>query len=545
MHMATQPMIDHRSDATKLQDRAINGALASLDAGRDVFISAPTGSGKSRKFSVIAADRAHKGQRVLVLAHRQKLVHQAEENMDRGAPRPATTSKGMHGHIDQSEQVVYSTVQTAHDRRKELMRYDLVVFDEAHHVTEKNKEYAETIEALRRANPDIQMLALSATPPEGYLGLDPALQKADRHVITFEEAIETRLVRLPDTRTPRMLYTNNDSLEDVVERHRKSKTSGTFESGIAKQISQMRGSDWAEQLASQYERNLADKRVLCFFDSIKEAKAFAAEMAERNIPVAAIHSGQSVKQNDAYREAYETGKVKALISVDMISEGYDIDCDGILLDKKTTSATEYKQIIGRESRSHGEDKAGGKAILLDTGASTHIHGDIAILAQMQTTQGHLERKTFSASDFLPDAPTQRFKGWVPLEIPGSEGKAWGTNLNNKIVYVTQVGEGFAAFEKANGKKGEGVKLLNIEGMPVKGRFTHETLGEWVAKSVKDTGNSITNLMAKTRTGTTRLEAMVSEDWKKSASTVRSTVEMFKQYPMAAMAHQVNQQRAMA
>lgn len=543
--MATRLKTDDRSDATKLQDRVINGALKSLNAGRHVFISAPTGCGKSRKFSVIAANRAEMGQRVLVLANRQKLVLQADENMQRWAARPATTSIGMFGDIDQSEQIVYSTIQTAHHRRDNLLKYDLVVLDEAHHVTEKNKEYAETMEALRRTNPKIQLLALSATPPEGYVGLDPALRTADRHVMTFEEAIETRLVRLPDTRTPRMMYTTHDNLEDLVERHRRSKTSGTFESGIAKQISQMRGPDWAEQLANQYERVLAGKKVLCFFDSIKDAKAFAAEMTEREIPVAAIHSGQSVKQNDLCRAAYETGAVRTLISVDMISEGYDIDCDGILLDKKTTSATEYKQIIGRESRGHGEDQGDNKAILLDTGASTLIHGDIAILAQMQTTQGNLERKTFSASDFLPDAPSQRFKGWVPLEIPGSDGKAWGTNLNNKIVYVAQVGQGFAAFEKANGKKGEGVKLLNIEGIPVKGRFTHEALGEWVAKAVKDTGNSITNLMARTRSGPTRLETMVSEDWKRSASTVRSTVEMFKQYPSAALAHQVNQQRAMA
>jgi superfamily II DNA or RNA helicase len=544
--MVQKGEIDHRSDATRLQDRVIDGAISSLDAGRDVFIMAPTGSGKSRKFSVIAAQRALAGQRVIVMAHRQKLVHQAAENMERWAPRPVETSIGMHGHIDQSGDVVYSTIQTAHERRGHLERYDIAIFDEAHHVTDKNVEYRETIEALRRQNPDIQFIGLSATPPDGYHGLDHALQRADRHVITFEEAIAARLVRLPDTKTPRMLYNTHDSLEDVVERHRKSRTSGSFESGIAKQIGQMRGDDWAEQLANQYERVLGERRSLCFFDSIREAKAFAAEMEERGIPVATIHSGQSLKQNDAHRLAYENRKVNALISVDMISEGYDIDCDGILLDKKTTSATEYKQIIGRESRGHGrDDDERGKAILLDTGASTLMHGDIAILAQMQTTQGNLERKTLSGPDFLPTSPDQRFKGWVQLDMPETGAKAWGTNLNNTIVYVTEMEKGFAAFHKVKQGKTEQIKLLSIEGQSVMGRFTGETLGDWIAKSVQKNGSSITNLMAKNKAGVTRLEAMISDDWKKSASSVKSSVEMFSRFPAPAMAQQAERQRAMA
>lgn len=541
--MVDSAKMDIRSPATKLQDRAINGVIDSFDQGKDAFLYGPTGVGKSRMFSVVAADRADKGERVLVLSHRQSLVTQGEENMEKWVDRPVTTSIGMNGDIDQTGDVVYSTVQTAHQKKDDLQKYDVVIVDEAHHVTDQNEEYRETLKKLMADNPNIKIMGASATPPEGYEGLHPRLKAADKHVITFEEAIETNLVRLPETRTPSMLYTDHNTIEKVVASKRKSSKSADLETGVGKAVTKMRGDDWAEQLVNKYEEHLVKKKTLAFFDSIKDANAFIAEALERNHPVAALHSGQSKAENDNLKAAFKDGRIKLLASVDMISEGYDIDCTGILLDKKTTSPTEYKQILGRGSRGHG-DEDGPIAVMVDTGASTHMHGNIAAQAIVQTMRGEIERKTRSNESLLPDSPDTAFKPWVEMKVPGTDQKIWGTSVDGGVVYAVPTETGYAAFNSVVERKVAQVRLIQIENES-KGRPSREAFADWVADKVLTNATGIASLIGTRKGDKTQLEHIVAEDWKKNAGSIQKNLEEFRKYPAVSVQRQAAMQQRQA
>ncbi len=395
---------------------------------------------------------------------------------------------------------------------------------------------------LREKNPALLMIGASATPPEGYEGLDPALKGADKHVMTFEEAVRVKLVRLPETKCPAMLYEDNQRIEHVVAKHRKSRTSAALESGISKELGRMRGDDWAEQAVSKYQQYMEGRRTLAFFDSIKEADAFVVEARSREIEVGAIHSRQSDKENEALREAFEGRQIAILVSVDMISEGYDIDCDAVLLDKKTTSATEYKQIIGRASRGHGED-GDERPLLVDLGASTHIHGDIVTQAQMQTVRGELERNSINGADLLPDKVKGKLNPWIELKIPGTERSVYGTSVDGAIVYAAPTPSGYAAFQsrteltgpRKGSRNGARIDLMKLEGERP-GLVREQAMGDWVAEAILRNEKSISRLMARTgRDAGSELERMVAADWQKNSGSIERSISMLSQFPAAARA----------
>lgn len=525
-----------KSAATKLQDRTIKGARKSIANGHDVFIEGPTGVGKTRKFSVIAEEEVAKGKNVIIFAARKSLVKQNGDAFDQWSSKKVETTRGMAGQIDQSGSVVYSTIQTAHDRRNELISYDVAIFDEGHHAREDNPEYAQTMDALVKANPNIVFVAVSATPPPEYDGIHPRLKNADRHVITYAEAIEAKLIDLPETITPLMHLEENQSVEAVVDRHRKAKTGVDLESGISKELGRLRGDDWAHQLVNVYERHLEDRKVLGFFDSIKEATAFMTEAQGRGHQADIIHSRMTTKQNEQAVADFRSGRSKLLVSVDMIGEGLDVDADGVLLDKKTTSRQQYQQIVGRESRSHGVNKA-VKSKLVDTGASTHIHGEISALAQIQNVRGGIDRNTVTPESLLPDAGKAKFNHWVEKKRPDQKESVWGTSMDGKIVYAVPTATGYVAFLSSRAKTGAKIDLLEIDGQR-KGRPTREAMGKWVSDAMRRNEYDLGRLTGRISSGVTELARMIDEDWSRNAGSIEKSIGMLtSQMPAVAAQRQ--------
>lgn len=517
--------------ATSLQDRLIAEAVGSIEAGRDALLYAPTGAGKSRKFSLIAEDQVRKNRRVIVMAGRQKLVRQGARAMDRWSRHPVETSIGMDGHIDHSGQVVYTTVQTAHDHRDNLPRYDVAIIDEAHHAKRDNPEYTETMDALVRANPGIRFVAVTATPPEEYAGLHPRLVAADKHIMTFEEAIEARLIDLPETITPALVMKDHRSVREVVDSHRRGSTSATMEAGISREISRITPEDWHHQVANLYERTLAGRRVLAFYDTIKEANGFADEVRARGMPVEIIDSRRSLAANERSMESFQQGKSPLLVSVDMISEGVDLDADGILLAKRTTSAQEYKQIIGRESRSHGTTRE-RKALLVDIGASTYMHGDIAAQAQMQTLRGGIERNTLGPDDLLPGATTSGFRPWVEMRSESTGRSVAGTSVDGAIVYAAPNGDRYAVFRSVEDRKGQRFEMMQI-GEDRKGMTSGAALGQWICEAVRRNERQLSQLVGNRRDGASHLMRMVERDWQRHQDTIDKTLSLLGTHAIAA------------
>jgi DNA repair protein RadD len=118
----------------------------------------PTGGGKTVCFSYIAQAASIKGNRVLILVHRQELLDQASRAMP--APHGIIAANRA---MDLSHTVQVASVQTVARRLHLLPRdfFQLLVVDEAHHTTAGT--WAKVIAHFHAA----KLLGVTATPIRG------------------------------------------------------------------------------------------------------------------------------------------------------------------------------------------------------------------------------------------------------------------------------------------------------------------------------------------------------------------------------------------
>lgn len=500
------------TEATRLQERVILGAEKSLAAGRNAMIDAPTGAGKSRMFSRVAENGHLRGERTLILSHRQNLAKQALKNVQRWTGADIDTSLGIDGKLDQSGQVVSTTIQTANANLDKIEAYDRAVFDEGHHAMKGNSDYENIIDALKKANPNISIVAVSATLPDDRSRLIDDLAKADVHSITFEDALNARLIDLPRTATPPEMLANNMTVADIVQEHR-GKNKGADIDGIGAEIGRNLPENWNETMAWHYAKNFDQVPTLSFFDTVKEAEDFAKEVREFGIEIETLHSGKGKNANADILENFETGKLKGIASVDMISEGFDVDAKGLFLGKKTTSLREYKQIIGRGSRSYGEDKA-EKALLLDMGASTLMHGEITAQAAANNLRKAIDGKSM-APEIAPESEKARAI-WKPID--GT--KAYAAPIGDRVVYALPSPNGYIAMASSTDRKGARLNLLEIDGQR-RGQPSREAFIEWSTEAIRGSERSLARIMS-SKGG---VDAVIEADWKRNGPSVQKNIEL--------------------
>lgn len=503
------------SAADRLQDRVIEDTEKSVTEGRDVAVDAPTGSGKSRMFSKMTENAIKKGEHTIILNNRKNLARQAAANIRKWSDSDLSVSIGVEGNFDQSGDIVSTTVQTANLHIDEMKKYDRVVVDEGHHALEDNTDYTNILDALRERNPDIRMVAASATFPDGMEGMYPAFREADRHVITFEEAIEAKLIDLPVTITPNERLKNGKTIEEMVGNSQR-RGRGSDPEGIGTSVRKALPDDWVETSAWHYAKNLSDRQSLSFFDTVKDAEAFAKEVREHGLDVRTIHSGRKSADNDRALEDFAAGRIQGLVSVDMLSEGYDIDARGLFVGKTTTSLKEFRQIIGRGARSFGEEKS-EKTLMVDMGASTHMHGNITAQADINNLAKNIESTSRQTIDLSPESDQARAI-WRPVE----GGKAYAATIDNTVVYAVPNDTGYIAMQSLKDRKGHRIQLLDIEGER-KGRPSKEAFRSWSEDAIRRSERSLARIMSKEG----GIDSLIAEDWSRNAVSVNRNIEMMR------------------
>lgn len=500
------------TEATRLQEGVVLKVEKSLSEGRNAMIDAPTGSGKSRQFSRIAENGVKVGERTIILSHRQNLAKQALRNIERWAGEDIKTSLGIDGELDQSGQVVSTTVQTANSNLNKLQAYDRAVFDEGHHALVGNVDYENIVSALKKANPDISLVAVSATLPDDRSRLIEDFQKADVHSISFEEAVNARLIDLPRTVSPPELLKNNRTIADMVQEYR-GRNAGAEIEDIGASVKKQLPDDWHETMAWHYAKNFADKPSLAFLDTVKDAEKFAKEVREYGVEIETLHSGRSKAENEAILDRFEKGELAGIASVDMISEGFDVDAKGLFLGKMTTSLREYKQINGRGSRSYGEEKA-QKALLVDMGASSYMHGDIMAQAAANNLRKSIEGESMSAS-LAPESERARAI-WKPIE--GTN--AYAAPIGNSVIYAVPSENGYIAMSSSQDRKGARLSLLEIEGER-RGQPSKEAFLNWSAQAISASERSLARIMS-SKEG---VGGLVRSDWERNGPSVLKNLEL--------------------
>jgi DNA repair protein RadD len=321
------------------QQQLITDIRLQYQLGRKAVLAVlPTGGGKTVCFSYIAEQAAKKGNRVLVLVHRQELLDQASRAM----PVP-------HGIIaanramDLSHSVQVASVQTVARRLHLLPRdfFQLLVVDEAHHTTAGT--WAKVIEHFHAA----KLLGVTATPIRGDgrgLGehYQSMVQGPTAAVLTEQGYLAPARVLAPP------------GFDSAGLRKRM----GDFDT---KQAEQRVGTIMGDCL-THYRKHLPGQTAIAFCCSVAHAEAVARLFQSAGIAAASIDGTMDTATRRELLQRLGSGDLKVLTSCALIGEGVDVpSVGGCILLRPTASVALHLQMIGRCLR----PQPGKRAVVLD------------------------------------------------------------------------------------------------------------------------------------------------------------------------------------
>ena len=321
------------------QQQLITDIRLQYQLGRkSVLAVLPTGGGKTVCFSYIAEQASRKGNRVLVLVHRQELLDQSSRAM----PVP-------HGRIsagkvmDLSHSVQVASVQTVARRLHLLPRdfFQLVVVDEAHHTTAGT--WAKVIEHFSQA----KLLGVTATPIRGDgRGLGEHYQAMVEGPTAQQLTDEGYLAGAKVLAPPGF---NSTGLR---------KRMGDFDT---KEAEQRVGTIMGDCLG-HYRKHLSGQTAIAFCCSVAHAEAVAHLFQSAGIAAASIDGSMDTANRRQLLADLAIGRIKVLTSCALIGEGVDVpSVGGCILLRPTASVGLHLQMIGRCLR----PQPGKRAVVLD------------------------------------------------------------------------------------------------------------------------------------------------------------------------------------
>lgn len=131
------------------------------------LIIIPTGGGKTPVIATLCTDAVQLWNgRVLVLAHVKELLEQTAGTLRKMCPTlpVGVYSAGLKSR-DTRQPVIVAGIQSVYDKADQIGRFDLVIVDEAHLIPPEGEgRYRTLLDAMTRANPDLRVIGLTATP---------------------------------------------------------------------------------------------------------------------------------------------------------------------------------------------------------------------------------------------------------------------------------------------------------------------------------------------------------------------------------------------
>jgi superfamily II DNA or RNA helicase/SAM-dependent methyltransferase/SOS-response transcriptional repressor LexA len=333
----------------KVQVEALDALNGTRTAGyRRGLVVLATGLGKTW---LAAFDAAQVGaRRILFVAHREEILHQAAETFLRIKPN-SRVGYYMGKQRDTQVDVLCASVQTlgkeAHLDRFSPQHFDYIVVDEFHHAA------APTYHRLLGYFSPQFMLGLTATPDR--TDRSDILSLCDDNVVyeyRLFEAVQNQFL-VPFHYYG--IYDESVSYDEIPWR------SGQFDpSLLANKLATMARARHVLREWSKHRQN----RTLAFCVSIKHADFMAQYFRQNGIAASAVHGQSELSRGEAL-ERLNSGELSVIFSVDLFSEGVDLPAiDTVLLLRPTESKILFLQQIGRGLRkSFSTDKE--KLIILD------------------------------------------------------------------------------------------------------------------------------------------------------------------------------------
>lgn len=333
------------------QEESVRAIRQAFGRFKRVCYVAPTGSGKTVCFAFIATQAALKGNTVIIVAHRRRIVTQISRTL---------TAFGVeHGLIVSGQpltdhKIQIAMIQTLGNRLDQIPEPALLVCDECHHSPAGTwKRVADRWQKARK-------LGVSATPERlDGKGLRP---EYDFMVVGPSAAELIEAGALSDYQ-----YYAPPSNLDLSSVHVRAGEYVSNELMAAMEASSIMG-----DAVKHYSNYLAGKPAIAFCITIDHAKAVAEAFSKAGYKAAAIHGKMPAALQEELITKLGDGRLQVLAACELISEGVDIpNVQGVILLRPTKSLALWLQQVGRALRPNPD---GSHSIILDHVGSVHKFG---------------------------------------------------------------------------------------------------------------------------------------------------------------------------
>lgn len=350
-----------------------------------------TGLGKT----YLAAFFARSFKRVLFIAHREQLLHQAKQSFSNVFPTDEMSIfDGTHKEKD--GRFVFASIFTlsAHYHLQQFDRdaFDLIIIDEFHHATATSYE-----RVLNYFKPQF-LLGITATPDR--LDNQDVYALCDGNVaisIHFIDAIRQGWL------SPFHYIGVRDPIDYTTIEWRASRYDET------QLLSAQLREEYAETALREWQK-YKQERTLAFCSSVAQALAMSEYFNDASYRTVALHGDSTIAERRTMIERLHLGELDAIFTVNLFNEGVDIPLvDTLLFLRPTESLAVFTQQIGRGLR-----LAEGKShcVIIDLiGNYRKADLKLAVFSQDQTIPN-----SFVASDFHlpPDCHIEFDTGVIDL-----------------------------------------------------------------------------------------------------------------------------------
>jgi DNA repair protein RadD len=310
----------------------------------------PTGAGKTHTFCQIAQLAADRGHETLILAHRRELLAQISARLhDMGVSHGLSAP----GHSHTSSMIQVGAIHSAPARlQKADWAPKLVIIDEAHHAAARG--WQRVLDSYSSA----RIVGWTATPARlDGKGLSDIfdtllLGPSTRELIESGYLSRYRLYAPPSR----------------IDRAALSKRAGEYKREDAESSSSQ--PVVLAAAVKNYKQYAGGRQTIAFCTTVRHAQLVCQAFVDAGIAAISIDGSLAAAERQRRLDLFRTRQVRILVSVDLISEGFDVPgCECVLLLRPTASLSIYLQQVGRALR-----PSASEAVILDCAGNSLEHG---------------------------------------------------------------------------------------------------------------------------------------------------------------------------
>jgi DNA repair protein RadD len=314
------------------------------------LIVVPTGGGKALIIAILIYETISRwpDQRILVASHNKEIIVQNFDALRKVWPRPdAGIYSASLGQRRFADAVTFATVQSIARKAHVIGRRNIFIIDEAHLLSDNdNSQYRKLIAGLLEINPHMKVIGFTASPyrlGQGYLYEgENALFTDIAYEISVQRLLDEGYLSPLTSYAPAAHQADMGNIRITAGEYNTADMVAEFDHLIE---------PVADDIIAKTQYRSS---IIIFCPRVDTCEKMRDALAARGMRSVEVVTGETpTEQRDAILRDFKDEKIRGLLSVSVLTTGFDAPCvDCIILFRATTSPGLYYQMLGRGMRLH-------------------------------------------------------------------------------------------------------------------------------------------------------------------------------------------------